>query len=115
MSQGARATIAVIALYAFVLQAFLVGMLPMAGAQAHGFAELCSPAGSDGGAPAKHDAKGCCTAACAPLAIPLPTLDVSALAWPRRTTHIALVETALPPPARGPPIHAHSPRGPPAA
>lgn len=114
-NRGVRATIAVVALYAFVLQAFFTGMLPMGGAQAHGFAELCAPAQGDGEAPAKHDARGCCTAACAPLAMPLPSLDLATLAWPMRAATLAVFDAALPPPARGPPIHAHSPRGPPAA
>lgn len=114
MSQGARATIAVVALYAFVLQAFLAGMLPVPTANAFGFAELCSPSPGDGGVPTKHDAKDCCTAACTPVAIPLPNHDASAIAWPARRLATALFDPALPPPARGPPIHSHSPRGPPA-
>ena len=114
-SQGARATIAVVALYAFVLQAFFTGLLPVAGAKAHGFAELCSPVSGDGEAPGRHDAKGCCTAACAPLAVPLPQADAASVPWSRRATSRVVSAQTAPPQARAPPVHDHSPRGPPAA
>lgn len=115
MSRGARATIAVVALYALVLQAFLTGTLPVTSAQVHGFGEICAPADPGSEAPAKHEGKGCCTAACAPLAAPLPVLDVSTLAWPARSAVVAAFPAASPPPARGPPIHDRSARGPPLA
>ena len=110
-----RAAIAIAALYALVLQAFLLGMLPVPGAEAHGFAELCAPLQDASGKPAKHDAKGCCTVACAPLALPLPQQDAAFAAWPSRASVRVVFDVAAPPPARGPPIHAHSPRGPPQA
>lgn len=113
--QRARATIAVIALYALVLQAFLTGLLPISGAQAHGFAELCSPVQDDGGAPKKHDGKSCCVTACASLAAPLPQVDTVSLAWPRLETTLVVFSGSPSPPARAPPIHDQSARGPPQA
>jgi hypothetical protein len=114
--QGARAAVAVVALYALVLQAFLTGLLPVGAAQAHGFAELCAPAQDGSGQPARHDGKGCCTAACAPLALPVPDpLAAAAVAWPPRAAIILAFSAAAPPPARGPPVESHSPRGPPRA
>lgn len=114
LSQGVRATIAVVALYGLLLQAFLTGFLPMGGAQTHGFAELCAPA-QDSGAPAKHDKAGCCTAACISAAAPPPEQIATALSWPLRKAQGFAFREAAQPPARGPPLDDHPPRGPPTA
>lgn len=114
LGQGACATIAVVALYGLLLQAFLAGLLPLAGAQAHGLSEICAPL-QDGGGPAKHDAAGCCTAACNSVAAPPPDQIATSLAWPRREAQSVALKQAVPPPPRGPPRDDHPPRGPPTA
>lgn len=115
LSQGARATIAVVALYAFVLQAFLTGFVPADGPAAHGFSELCAPLHQDDGAPAKQVHKTCCATACSPFAAPVPEAPAASVAWPQRVAVAVTFTASAPLPARGPPVHSHSPRGPPAA
>lgn len=113
LSQGARATIAVLALYGLVLQVFLAGLAPPVLGKAHGFAELCAPAQDGGEAPVKQDRHGCCAALCSPLATPLAPVGATLAAWPEASTRV--VSSTAPPAARGPPTRAHSPRGPPTA
>ncbi|TDR93689.1 hypothetical protein [Enterovirga rhinocerotis] len=115
LSRGARATIAVIALYGLVLQAFLTGFVPIGGADAHGFAELCAPVQDAGESPAKQPHQACCTLACSPLAAPVPEASAAPAAWSHRQAVAVSFPASAPPPARGPPVHAHAPRGPPAA
>ncbi|MDP4023039.1 hypothetical protein Q8W71_10420 [Methylobacterium sp. NEAU 140] len=116
-SARGRALVGVLALYALLLQAFLGFATPVTGAAE---AALCAAHAVDAGAPdAPADGKAhlhcalCCTAVhVAKLAPPpagaaaaRPALGVARVAWRS--------ERAFPP--TGPPIHATSARGPPAA
>jgi hypothetical protein len=109
-----RAAIAVLALYAFVLQAFLGGLMPVPAA-ADG---LCAQHAASDAAPGKtlpHGHGDCCTAA-----------QVTATALPARAASAVIVWTTAAasrpawamtdgPRARAPPGGIASPRGPPVA
>ncbi|HMO29715.1 hypothetical protein [Enterovirga sp.] len=113
LSRGARATIAVAALYGLLLQAFLAGLALPDSVREHGVSGFCSPLQDEPGAPARHHQHDCCLLACASL--PPPPGAASALVTvPRAAIVLAFARTA-PPPARAPPKGAHSPRAPPAA
>ncbi|MBP1182346.1 hypothetical protein [Methylobacterium sp. PvR107] len=109
-----RAAIAVLALYAFVLQAFLGGLMPLPAA-AEG---LCAQHAASDAAPDKalpHGHGACCTAAQATTTA-LPGRAASAvIVW--RTAAASRPAWAMTdgPRARAPPGGIASPRGPPAA
>ena len=114
---GARAVIALVALYGLFLQAFLSGMLPAPGVHGPDGISICAPADAAGpeergGKPARHD---CCIAACpGPVAAP-PDPGATAAAWPPRSAvrvSWTPADTIL---STGPPVHAASARGPPSA
>ena len=116
---GLRAVTAVIALYAFVLQAFLGGLMPV---PAFGTGSPICAASSD--APVGDDAPAqpahgphtlCCTAVAAFAAADHPGLTSSAIVWPARiVVRVAWRDEAWIS-ARGPPGSIPHPRGPPAA
>ncbi|WP_142585801.1 hypothetical protein [uncultured Methylobacterium sp.] len=116
--RGARAVIAVLALYALVLQAFLGGLMPLAGpGDIH-----CAPAEAAGQAPgaashdkASHDHAACCVAAQA-AATALPGREPAVTsARPRpAAAPVAWAATADFNP-RAPPGALPHPRGPPVA
>lgn len=109
-----RATIAVLALYAFVLQAFLGGLMPIPAA-ADG---LCAQHAASDAAPGKalpHDHGDCCTAT-QTAATALPARAAAAvIAWETATASDPAWAMADGPRARAPPGGIASPRGPPAA
>lgn len=113
LSRGARATIAVVALYGLVLQAFLASFADPVSGQAHGASGFCSPVQGEQGAPARPDRHDCCLLACTSL--PPPPGGASALVSPPRAAIVLAFARAALPPARAPPKGAHSPRAPPAA
>src|ERR1700712_1031445 len=96
-----RAITAVIALYAFVLQAFLGGLMPMAPAGPDGI--LCltldthGPADAGPFAPAAHHHGDCCTAAQLAAGAAPPQPLATALAWSlRAATRIAWAPASEP-------------------
>jgi hypothetical protein len=109
-----RAAIAVLALYAFVLQAFLGGLMPVPAA-AEG---LCAQHAAGDAAPGKalpHGHGDCCTAAQAS-ATALPARAASAvIVWTTAAASCPTWATTDGPRARAPPGGIASPRGPPAA
>jgi hypothetical protein len=109
-----RAAIAVLALYAFVLQAFLGGLMPLPAA-ADG---LCAQHAARDAAPDKalpHGHADCCTAAQA-TATALPARAASvAIAWAAAAATTPAWTMIAGPRARAPPGGIASPRGPPAA
>ena len=113
-----RATVAVVALYAFVLQAFLGGLMP----RPHSLdglicaqAQASTPDAAAPDTPAPHDHDACCTLAqVAGASLPVRPEAVAA-AWPARAgTRIAWTPSAAPR-ARAPPGLAAFARGPPFA
>ncbi|HMO29449.1 hypothetical protein [Enterovirga sp.] len=107
-----RAVIGVVALYAFLLQAFL-GFATPAAAIPHGW--LCAEAGDHGSVPhsAGHHHQ-CCTAAHpGHIAPPPPAAVILRPDPPRLLSVVWRPEASLP--RTGPPRYAGSPRGPPAA
>lgn len=109
----ARAAIAVAALYALALQAFLGGMMPM---PAHAEGPPCTTAGPAGpDEPASHDRTGCCTPARMPASDLPARADAMAAAWPARVAmRIAWLRPA-PTRTRAAPGSAARARGPPVA
>ncbi|MCJ2134585.1 hypothetical protein MKK69_11040 [Methylobacterium sp. J-026] len=106
--------IAVLALYAFVLQAFLGGLMPMPAA-ADGICAQHSADGSDFGKAVPHGHGDCCTAAqVAGTALP-PREAPSAVAWIAPAHACAGFGQPAEPGARPPPGGGTSPRGPPTA
>lgn len=113
---GWRAVTAVVALYAFVLQAFLGGLAPLpahAGVLCLGQSDAGAPGGGgpdDAGAVHHH---ACCTAASVAGGGEQPLPCVTAILWPPRVAaRVAWRgETAVA--ARGPPGSIAHPRGPP--
>ncbi len=109
-----RAVIAVLALYAFVLQAFLGGLMPMPAA-ADGICAQHSAGEPDFGKAAAHGHGDCCTAAQA-VGTALPPREVPAtVAWIAPASACAGVGQPAEPCARPPPGGGTSPRGPPTA
>jgi hypothetical protein len=111
-----RAIIAVIALYALVLQAFLGGLVPLPSGPVGNV--ICAEHG-DAGAPSDQGPAchqhACCAAAQA--AQPLPPLlsAFATVAWSPLRVSDAAWRDAGPVQARAPPDRSVSPRGPPAA
>jgi hypothetical protein len=114
-----RAITAVIALYAFALQAFLGGLMPMTPAGPDG--SLCltldggGPADDGPAAPASHHHGDCCTAAQFAAGAEPPRPLARALAWSLRAATRITWAPAAAPSARGPPGTIAHPRGPPVA
>ena len=109
------AVIWMIALYGLVLQAFLAGAT--APVLAAGGSALCAALDHDGdGAPGPdpHHDHACCLAA-PTAALPAPTADVSAVAWPPGASLAFTSPARTRPPATGPPSRPHQPRAPPLA
>lgn len=110
-----RAAIAVLALYAFVLQAFLGGLMPIPATGAN----LCAQHATGDAPPGKalpHDHGDCCTAAQpGAAALPARTAPASAIAWSAENAPRPLWTMIAEPRARAPPGSVASPRGPPAA
>jgi hypothetical protein len=105
--------IAVVALYALLLQSFFTAATPAAPSNLAGI--LCSHEGADapaGDMPIRHDHQ-CCTAVHIGQLAPPPVVSHTV----RLDTHAWVVvwrpEAAIR--KTGPPTHAHSPRGPPLA
>ena len=106
-----RAAVAVVALYALLLQAFLAAALPVGPIAAAGV--VCAPSSAHSPSDERPvgGATACCVAACLPLAAPVPAAaivvsalrDPAAIAWPLRAS-LAFA---------GPSTHAWSARGPP--
>ncbi|WP_375461740.1 hypothetical protein [uncultured Enterovirga sp.] len=114
----ARAIFSVIALYALLLQGFLVAMTPASASFGPGAAPICAQDTGDGsnhGPAIGHDSHGCCTAACSASPVPVPELAHHVLAWPLREASPAFWRACLPALSTGPPVHAASARGPPSA
>ena len=109
--RGARAVIAVVALYALVLQGFLGGLMPMAGP---GGIHCAPTEAADHPGKATHDHAQCCVAAHV-LATALPGREPAALlAQPRpAAAPVAWAASAAFNPRAPPGAIAH-PRGPPA-
>lgn len=114
---GLRGVTAVIALYAFVLQAFLGGLLPAPAMGALGV--IC--AGATGTGPGEDDPTkphptqhpACCIAAHAVPDASAPGAAATAVAWPARgVLHVAW-PTEIRVAARAPPGSIAHPRGPP--
>ncbi|MBE7246732.1 MAG: hypothetical protein INR63_17460 [Actinomycetospora chiangmaiensis] len=109
-----RAVIAVLSLYAFVLQAFFGGLMPMSAA-ADG---LCAQHTASDSAPGKTLPQGhgdCCTAVqLGGTALP-PRPGFTAITWDARASDRPLYATVDGPSPRGPPDRSASPRGPPSA
>nr|WP_276592526.1 MULTISPECIES: hypothetical protein [unclassified Methylobacterium] len=109
-----RAAIAVLALYAFVLQAFLGGMMPLPAA-ADG---LCAQHAASDTIPDKLPAHGhsdCCTAAQIPVSALPSRVAPTIVAWTSEARGGAAYRTVSQIGARAPPDHSVSPRGPPSA
>ena len=110
-----RAVIAVAALYALLLQAFLGALAPTP-AGLDGLSVLCAEH-PDGSAPA--DRAHCrAHACCLPTQAPHLALPASAAATPIRPRYVAVVATRppeSPPPPRAPPHILPAPRAPPGA
>ncbi|MBY0256166.1 MAG: hypothetical protein K2X24_00940 [Methylobacterium sp.] len=111
-----RAVTAVIALYAFVLNAILGGLVPLPASISHGV--LCLGQADDAG-PAMPDSshahhQSCCTVAGPMLQAALPEIDAYAVVWPPRAgqSRIAWQRKAAHF-VRGPPGAIPRPRGPP--
>lgn len=109
-----RAAIAVLSLYAFLVQAFLGGLMPMPAA-ADG---LCAQHPGSDSAPGSTLPQGhgdCCTAAqLGGTALP-PQPAYTAIAWTFRVSDQSIYATVDGPRPRGPPDRSASPRGPPSA
>jgi hypothetical protein len=109
-----RAGIAVLVLYAFVLQAFLGGLMPLP-ASADG---LCAQHAASDSAPDRPAQKAhgtCCTAAHASGAALPPRPDQAAITWPAMSDARAAGGTLARHRPRAPPDRSASPRGPPSA
>ncbi|MCJ2047565.1 hypothetical protein MKK58_23920 [Methylobacterium sp. J-078] len=111
-----RAVTAVIALYAFVLNAILGGLVPLPASISHGVlclgqADDASPAVPD---PSHAHHQSCCTVAGPMLQVALPEIDAHAVVWPPRAvlSRIAWQRKAAHF-VRGPPGAIPRPRGPP--
>ncbi|MFC5553302.1 hypothetical protein [Methylobacterium iners] len=112
-----RAITAVVALYAFMLQAFLGTMLPAA-AMAHP-GVICAPEaglaeGEAPGTPHHADHAQCCIAPSWAVQAEAPASAASALAWPSRPVLQFAWGVEAAHPARSPPRSIAHPRGPPA-
>jgi hypothetical protein len=114
---GRRAAVAVLALYALVLQSFL-GASASAGMSV-GAAPLCLHADGSGpplpGSPVRHPHANCCTAACATGSLARPPLAFVNAAPPARAPGRAAFTAPRTLPRSVSPLHARSARGPPSA
>ena len=110
-----RAIVAVVALYALLLQPFIASATPRLTSAGQGI--LClehDTTQSDGGGSAGTHNHQCCTPASSHMLAP-PAASVSAVVWaPELPSHLAWPVLALAP-KTGPPTDFHAPRGPPAA
>ncbi|KMO34476.1 hypothetical protein ACQVP2_21365 [Methylobacterium aquaticum] len=111
-----RAVIAVAALYALVLQAFLAGALVTVQPGLPHI--LCAPeAGAapdaPAGTPAGHSHLDCCTAAHGAGVVTAPLPDSTLVAWPIRRSVGVTWRPEVPAPARAPPGVSASARAPP--
>ena len=109
-----RAAIAVLALYAFVLQAFLGGLMPIP-ADANG---LCAQHAATNSAPdglPQHDHSDCCKAAQATGTALPPRIAPIGIAWTPENRGGAAYRVVGQIGARAPPDRSASPRGPPSA
>ncbi|KAB1075085.1 hypothetical protein [Methylobacterium planeticum] len=116
-ARSLRAVTAVIALYAFVLQAFLGGLMPL-GAPAPG-GVLCltmdthGPVDDGPAGPVPHHSGDCCLAAHLAAGAEPPRPPATLLAWSRRAAIRIAWEPVAAASARGPPGSIAHPRGPP--
>lgn len=117
MARRLRPITAVVVLYAFVLQGFLGGLLPIRMLDHAGY--LCSQAAEtvpDGDGPIKappHHAAACCVAAHATLDAGAPLPAMAMAAWPPRASGVAIRTPELRVAARAPPGSISLARGPP--
>jgi hypothetical protein len=109
-----RAAIAVLALYAFVLQAFLGGLMPLPAAADGLCAQHAASASIHDRMPA-HGHGDCCTAAQVPGTALPPRVAPALVAWTAGTRGGPGYRTVGQIGARAPPDHSVSPRGPPSA
>ena len=109
-----RAITAVIALYAFVLQAFLGGLMPapILG-DGHVLCLSSSPASGDPSPDRPHVHADCCTAVHVAAVALAPGAAAATLAWPRRRVANAAFPREAANGARAPPHSIAHPRGPP--
>jgi hypothetical protein len=111
-----RAIIAMVALYAILLQPFLAAMAGGLGPSSAAY--LCSSDKTGGPA---HDGAAnqadhqCCTAAQPTGAALPPAIDGAAVVWPARRGDVLSWRLEAERRKTGPPTHAHAPRGPPSA
>lgn len=112
---GLRAITAVIALYAFVLQAFLGGLLPAPAMGAFGVicAQALGGASDDPAEPHPVQHQPCCIAAHAAPDVAQPAIAATIVAWPVRTALHVAWPTEIRVAARAPPGSIAHPRGPP--
>lgn len=111
-----RATIAVVALYALVLHAFVGGLMPppspLHGVLCLGQADGGDAAGAPDGAVHVHH-QPCCTAPALVAQVEDPILAVADIVWPRRSAARIAWRDETQAVARGPPRSIAHPRGPP--
>lgn len=109
--------VAAVALYALLLQAFLVTLAPTGTFDPLSTGVIC--AHDANGAPTNdlplRHAHDCCTAACLSVATPAPDPDASAIVWPERISAVIAWFDGASPAKTGPPSYASSARGPPSA
>lgn len=109
-----RAVIAVLSLYAVVLQAFLGGLMPIPAA-ADGLCAQHSAAEPGTGKAVPHDHGDCCAATQVPGTALLPHPSPTAFVWIAQESGDASFGQPAEPCARPPPGGSASPRGPPKA
>ncbi len=103
-----RLIVAALALYALLLQPFVVAATPVVASAG----VTCHAASDDPGVPADPH-HPCCAAACAVSALPSAIPISGAVSWPRRDAPRLAWGVEGAPHATGPPTHAASARGPP--